>query len=321
VKTCAPGRAFSQLQCGGRIGEEAQHATREFIGLIAECCGVVGLWNGPQGFWAGCGRINSFSVAARERRIFRVANQKNRKRPGGDGSFRRDVRRGKAGNGLTTRQHDPCSRGKKCFSQQWIFLESGVVVGSFANAGEGRFGNDRFDTRVDSGGLQRDSSAHGFSEGKGMSGVLGGYEFIENSARVVAFEPAVGCDRALTLTVRARVHHRDAVAGAKKKARVHEDPHAIIRDAVEEQDPGAIWMCRANFPTAKKRAVGRSDVERFASNAELAEGDIGLLDEVGRECAANGVEKSRSDEPAKNDGDERRGEKQGEENPEKESHL
>jgi hypothetical protein len=33
------------------------------------------------------------------------------------------------------------------------------------------------------------------------------------------------------------------------------------------------------------------------------------------------VEKSRSHEPAKNDGNERRGEKQGEENPEKESHL
>jgi hypothetical protein len=33
------------------------------------------------------------------------------------------------------------------------------------------------------------------------------------------------------------------------------------------------------------------------------------------------VEKSRSHEPAENDGDGRRGEKQGEENPEKESHL
>jgi hypothetical protein len=62
---------------------------------------------------------------------------------------------------------------------------------------------------------------------------------------------------------------------------VFEDPDAIVRDSVEEQNPGAIWMCRANFPTVKKHAIGRSDVERFAPNTELAEGDVGLLDEVG----------------------------------------
>lgn len=95
----------------------------------------------------------------------------------------------------------------------------------------------------------------------------------------------------------------------------------MVRDSVEEQNPGAIWMRRASFPTMNKRAVRRSDVERFAPNAELAEGDVGLLDEVGRESAANGVEKSRSHKPAKNDGNERRGEKQGEEYPEKEPHL
>src|SRR6202008_3959087 len=216
------------------------------------------------GSWAGGGRINSFSVAARERRIFRIANQKNRERAGGDGSFRRDVHGRKAGKGLTTRQHDPCSRSKKCFSQQGIFLEPGVVVRSFANAGEWCFGNNSFEARVDGGGFERDPGAHGFSEGKDMSGVLGGYEFIENSARVVAFEPAVGCDWAFTFTVRAHVHYRAAVAVAKKKALVFEGPHAIVRDSVEEHDPGAIWVCRANFPTAKKHPVGRSDVERFA---------------------------------------------------------
>jgi hypothetical protein len=99
--------------------------------------------------------------------------------------------------------------------------------------------------------------------------------------RVVAFEPAVGCHRALTFTVRARVHHRDAVAGPKKKARVFEGPHAIVRDSVEEHNPGAIWVCRANFPTAKKHAVGRSDAERFAPSAELAERNVSLLNEVG----------------------------------------
>jgi hypothetical protein len=40
-------------------------------------------------------------------------------------------------------------------------------------------------------------------------------------------------------------------------------------------------MCRANSPTVKKHAIWRSDVERFAPNTELAEGDVGLLDEVG----------------------------------------
>jgi hypothetical protein len=65
--------------------------------------------------------------------------------------------------------------------EQKVFFPAGDISGARRSRKKLReccFGNNSFDARVDGGGLQRDPGAHGFSEGKDMSGVLGGYEFI-----------------------------------------------------------------------------------------------------------------------------------------------
>ena len=80
-------------------------------------------------------------------------------------------------------------------------------------------------------------------------------------------------------------------------------------------------MGGANFRAVKKNTVGCADVERFAVQADLTEGGVGLLDQVGREGAANGLKKIRSYEPAKNHGNEQWRDEQGEKDPEQQAHV
>jgi hypothetical protein len=131
-----------------------------------------------------------------------------------------------------------------------------------------------------------------------MKGMLGSYKLVENRASIVAFQPTIGGDRTFTLAVGSRVHKRDAVPGAQKKARVFDNPHSIVRDSVKQKDPGTVRMGGADFPAVKKRAIGCSDVERFAVNAILPEQHVGLPDQIRSERAADRMEKRRSHEPS-----------------------
>ena len=63
-------------------------------------------------------------------------------------------------------------------------------------------------------------------------------------------------------------------------------------------------------------AVGRPNVEWLSLDADLHKRNVGLLDEIGGERAADGMEEIWRDEPAKNHGDERRSKEQDEQDAE-----
>ena len=67
-------------------------------------------------------------------------------------------------------------------------------------------------------------------------------------------------------------------------------------------------MCGANLPATQQNAIRSANVECFTQRSNLCEGSIGLLDEIGRERAADGMQKRRSDEPANHHSNDGRGE-------------
>src|SRR5260370_1220172 len=119
-------------------------------------------------FGAASGGVNHFRMAGGKRDIFFIANEENGKSTRGDRFYRRDFRDGKASELFVAIEQRPGAGGEKSFAEPGIFPESGIVVGSFAEIGEGSFGDDGFDARIGGGGLQDDSCAHGLAEREGM---------------------------------------------------------------------------------------------------------------------------------------------------------
>jgi len=133
---------------------------------------------------------------------------------------------------------------------------------------------------------------------------------VDDGAGVAAFEPAIGGDGATAGPVGAGVHHDNTVPGAQQKFRLADDSDAVVGDAVEKEDPAPVGFFRSDFPTPEERAIRRANVEVLAGCASEGEGSAGFADEIGRQFAANGMEKRRSGEPSGYRGEERREEQQ-----------
>ena len=72
-----------------------------------------------------------------------------------------------------------------------------------------------------------------------MSWVLGRFQCVDDGARIAAFEPAVSGHRAVARAVRTSIHHYNVVAGGQQHKSVFEHAHAIVGDAVKQQNPVA----------------------------------------------------------------------------------
>src|SRR5713226_3807258 len=127
-----------------------------------------------------------------------------------------------------------------------------------------------------------------------------GEKRVDDGAGVIALEPAIGGDGAPACAVGASVHHDHAVTGAQQKFRLTNDTHAVVGNAVEEEDPVAIGVFRADFPAAEKRSIRRTYVKILASRPSDGEGNVGFADQIRREFAANGMEESRPGKPPGN---------------------
>jgi hypothetical protein len=90
---------------------------------------------------------------------------------------------GKSGSFFSTVEQRPTERREKGLAEQRRFPQAGVIVRSFAEIREGRFGDHRFDARIGSGGLQRDTRAHGFSESKNVEPLRYGGQWDDPSWR------------------------------------------------------------------------------------------------------------------------------------------
>jgi hypothetical protein len=122
----------------------------------------------PKLFGAAGGGVNHLRVAAGQRFILFIANQENRKRARGDRFHRGNLRKWNAGEFFSAVEQRPGAGSEKRFAEQWGFAQAGVVVSGFAQIGEGRFGDHRFDTRIGARRLQGDARAHGFAEREDM---------------------------------------------------------------------------------------------------------------------------------------------------------
>jgi hypothetical protein len=283
----------------------------------------------PKLFGAAGGGVNHFRMAAGKSVVFFIADQKNRKRAGGHGFDRGDFRHRKAGELFVAIEQRPGAGSEQSFAEPGIFSEAGVIIGSFAEIGEGRFGDDGFNARIEGRGLQHDSRAHGFAERKQVEGgpwngrqigidahlpndvfvVLRIEKRVDDGACVVAFEPAVSGDGAAAGAVGAGVHHHDAVAGAKQEFGLADDSDAVVGDAMKNENPTPVRVFRADFPAAKYRSIGSLHLEILAGRAGDGKRSVSFADEIGREFAADGMEECRTSEPS-GDSRQERGEEQ-----------
>ena len=94
-----------------------------------------------------------------------------------------------------------------------------------------------------------------------MANFFGGVERVRDRDGVVAFFPAVRGHIAAARSVRARIHHHDALTVAEQKFRMSQIAGAIVRDAVKKQHPIAIRGCWNHFPAAKLDSVIRVHAE------------------------------------------------------------
>src|SRR5437762_3360881 len=85
------------------------------------------------------------------------------------------------------------------------------------------------------------------------------------------------------------------------------DSYAVVSDPVEEQDPVAIGIFRADLPAPEKRSILCGHVEILAACPGDGEGSVGFADEVRSQLAANGMEERRAGEPSGHSRQERRG--------------
>jgi hypothetical protein len=151
------------------VSEERKDAAAEFLGFKTVAGGVEGAANDPELLGAAGGGVNHFGVAAGKRDVFFITNQENGKSAGHDGFHWRDFRERKTSQSFSTIEKRPTKRSEERFSEPGIFSQAGVIVGRFTHIGERGFGDDGFDARVGSRGLQDDSRAHGFAKGENVS--------------------------------------------------------------------------------------------------------------------------------------------------------
>ncbi len=176
IRRCDEGQVFVPLGVMKLIGrgvlissrgrEESEDAAAEFFGLEAQCGSVEGARHDPQFLAASRGGVNHLRMAARQCDVLFIANKENGECAGSDCFYGRYFGDGKAGEFFVAIEQRPSSRSKESFSEPGIFSETGVIVSRFAKIGEGGFGDDSFDTRISSCGLQHDSRAHGFAKGE-----------------------------------------------------------------------------------------------------------------------------------------------------------
>ena len=118
---------------------------------------------------------------------------------------------------------------------------------------------------------------------------------------VVAFLPAVSGNVAATFAVSAGIHHHHGVTVAQQELGVPQDSRAIVRHAMEEQDPIAIGFGRANFPSAQSDTVWCANSEILLGRACPGEHLSGVFQAIRvqphgmKDAGADGIPHKRCD--------------------------
>src|SRR5882762_3283161 len=105
----------------------------------------------PELFRTASGGVNHFRMTTGQGDIFLVADKEHGKRADGDRFLRRNFRNGKSREFFVAIEQRPRPGSEESFAEPRIFSQTGVIVGSFAQIGEGSFGNDGLNARVEIG--------------------------------------------------------------------------------------------------------------------------------------------------------------------------
>jgi hypothetical protein len=87
---------------------------------------------------------------------------------------------------------------------------------------------------------------------------------------------------------------------------VIENANAIVRDAMEKQDPVSVGTCSAHFPSTKLRAILRVHAEIFARCVNLRESGVCVVNYVSRKRATHGMQEPGCNYPTGDRRDDRR---------------
>src|SRR6266446_4064067 len=136
---------------GSHRREESKDAAAKFHGLKAESRGVKRPGDDPELLGTAGGGVNALRVAAGERDIFFVTNEKDGEGPRGYGFFRRDFGGMESRERFAAIKKRPTEGREECFSEERRPAQPGVIVRGFAETCERSFGDDSFDAGIGSG--------------------------------------------------------------------------------------------------------------------------------------------------------------------------
>jgi len=230
------------------------------LGRCAYGSAVVGAGDFPENH-IGVAGLDAVGMAKGNIAVDLAVDQKDRNSSGCDRSFGRDLLHVEAIFPASV-QEGELDEGAKDGAPKPRTEVKGLahaVIGDFAEAGEGRFGGDRAETRLDTERLQEFCGAHRFCESEDTVRVIARDEEVEPLVNVVAFNEAVGSERAPAGAVCAGVGEKDGESVCEEEVRVSGHAEAIVGQAVEENYCVAVAADGMDDPSAKGDGVGRGD--------------------------------------------------------------
>jgi hypothetical protein len=253
-----------------RFAEPCEDAVFEFLWRCADGSAVIGVWDFPQHCVAIAG-LDAVRVAERNVAIDLTVNQKDWDSRDRDGIFRRDllhvetvlrpnVEESKLDNGAEESSSEPGAEAKGL---------AHAVVSDLAEAGEGRFGGDGAEVRLNREGLQELGRAHGFSESVDAVWVSLRNEEVKPLVNVVAFQKAVGGELTSTCAVGARIGEQDRESVSEEELGVSGHADTIVAESVEQHHGIAVAAMRMNGPGTERSGVRSGDGNTFEVRLEV----------------------------------------------------
>jgi hypothetical protein len=95
------------------------------------------------------------------------------------------------------------------------------------------------------------------------------FERVNNSLRVVSFQPAVCGHRPVARSMGARVHHHYAIARLKQKLRLSQYAYSIVGDSMKDEHPIAVGIRGTKLPASQENAIGGVYVKILTMRADV----------------------------------------------------
>jgi hypothetical protein len=275
------------------IYKENQQSLFEFFGGGADGAAVPGIGHFPE-FCLWGARVNRAGMADRDVAVEFSVNEENRDRRGGDGVFGGNLLHVEAVLQARAEKgdfHEGAEDGASDPRAQMKGL-SHAVVGDLTKSGEGRLGGYGAEAWMGIERLQELCGSHGFGETEDAAGMIFRLQEVEPLVNVVAFEQAVGGERAAARAVGAGVGKQNGESVGEKELCVSGHSDAVVSEAVKEDNGVSIGAGGADRPGAQYRPVGRGDGRVVQVGVECVSGFADGGDFFFGEWTAGGTEDS-----------------------------